>query len=69
MPLHYACEKGFVNVTNVLLDFGANLFSHDFELNTPMELAFTLQRTRKYDEMSTSLIAVLDKSESTIEQN
>ena len=60
-PLHHACKNGYMNLIEVLLDYGSNIVTSNFENGkTPLDEAFTYQASKDYDQYSTQIISLIE---------
>ena len=64
-PSHRSCHNGFVNLTELLLDFGASIFSYNNSNETPLDQAFKWKRANPEHAASEKLIKLLDESQNT----
>ena len=61
--LHHSCHLGLSNMTQILMDFGGNIFSYDQNHQTPSDLAFKFKN--KNHGLETRIIEVLDSAQDT----
>lgn len=66
-PLHFACRKGFINLVEVLSDFGGSVFAHDFEKVTPIEEAFKFQKQNEDRQAGSMMVNILDLAQDRIQ--
>ena len=64
-PLHRSCYNGFVNLTELLLDFGASIFSYNKSNETPLDQAFKWKRSNSEHPGGEKLMKLLDESQNT----
>jgi ankyrin repeat protein len=69
VPLHYACELGFLSMIEILLDHGSSTLHYSkHKCQTPVDLAFQFQSLNYYSKYSQEIIKMMEAADENVDQ-
>ena len=62
-PLHHACRAGNLSMIQILVDFGANIFTSDeISCRSPLDEAFRFSAQSNFEGYAQKIIEVLEEA-------